>query len=754
MAVKEFLKSEDTEFAFRMVLGGAIPFVIMSFLGKPTDGLLLLLGSTFISGIDLPAELPRKLKLMGFSLITSPLLFSIISFSASFPILLYAVLFGFIFLFSFLAPFSYHFGKVAFVSNLAIMLSLGFASNLSGPSEILHATLLIFFGGAWYIIFASVMHFIQRPIQVSRRLSKTINLTAEYFELREKLFQPDFDSAQIQMELSNKQAEVSASHEKVRAMLMRDYGYKINPRNRMGRFLYIFAALVDLFDEAIATSWKLYQAFNIDDDNQAKRLMIEINTHIGHSIRVLNDVFDQNSRANFDDLKSELSQKTQELQNEMDNLRDISEHELSSDYAYRTHKIIQIYIKQQLATLNQLFSIVQEDKNFSMDDVTPQTIRHFETSDRLRIDRLAGHFTFHSGYFRYALRVAVTALSAYLIAQLLNFQNPNWALFTSLVILKPGYRVSRQRLVYRVLGTTGGVILAYFLFVTASPGHVISSILFLIAFFGGFSFLNKNYVVASIFFTVYILFLYRFLDRDFIPSAFFRFIDTCLAAVLCIFSIRLLFPYWENKSIKYFLIDSLNASLLYFKSILSELGHREVNITNYKINRKDAQLKMGNFMNSYQRILSEPKTKQGPVSEYSEWILLSSGILSVCSNFGLFLQRHKDYILEKAYLVSYFDFVRKYWTTVINDIDLQQEDHNMTHEIVNNMKKEMQDDIDRLQKDASLLSGGYTEVYVNRINELFFVEELLSLTQLLQHLSSSARNSAILEQGNLNIKYS
>src|SRR5680860_238267 len=156
MNLREFLRAEDTEFGLRVILGGGIPLFLLTFLGYPQEGLMFMVGSTFISGIDIPAELPRKLRLMTYSLIATPLVFIMISLAHPYPVLLYPLLAGFIFVFSFLAPFSFHFGKVAFMSNLAIMLSLGFATNLTGISEIFRSAGLLFIGGLWYMLFALI----------------------------------------------------------------------------------------------------------------------------------------------------------------------------------------------------------------------------------------------------------------------------------------------------------------------------------------------------------------------------------------------------------------------------------------------------------------------------------------------------------------------------------------------------------------------------------------------------------------------
>src|SRR5690625_2080999 len=165
-------------------------------------------------------------------------------------------------------------------------------------------------------------------------------------------------------------------------------------------------------------------------------------------------------------------------------------------------------------TLSFIVDLLEGTAKESQWGIGEKDLPYFETRDQVRLEQMISHITFQSGYFRYALRVTVTALIAYFFTRFLGFQHPHWAILTVLVILKPGYRVSRERMIRRVIGTSAGVVIAYVLFSLLTPSHFLSQILFLIAFFGGFAFANTNYAVASSFFTIYILFIYAFLDRS------------------------------------------------------------------------------------------------------------------------------------------------------------------------------------------------------------------------------------------------
>ncbi len=752
MRIREFLKAEDTEFGLRVVLGGGIPLFLFYFLGHPDVGLMMMVGSTFISGIDIPAELPRKLRLMTFSLISTPIVFMTIAFCHPYPVLFYPVLAAFIFLFAFIAPFSFHFGKVAFMSNLAIMLSLSFVSTLSNLIEIFYTASLLFTGGLWYMIFASLMHFIQRPMQVTRRVSDVLARTADYFTTRSHLFDPNSDRENIALQLAEKQASLTDAHEKVRALLMKDFDYPRLTHSRLGRMLHFFASLVDLFDEALATSWKLQETAELLENPQLQKSFGDINESIATILQMMEAFL--NNEMSMSDLQQSWNQleiKSQEVRQKMELMRHkIGNRQESSD-TYHAFKPIQIYIAEQMDTLEYMIMILQ-GKNDNLAPIKAKDLPYFETRDRLRMEQIRTHLTFRSGYFRYALRVVVTAMSAYFLIRALGFQNANWALFTVLVILKPGYRVSQKRLVWRVLGTTLGVLSAYGLFFVLEPGQFLSSVVFLIAFFGGFAFMTSNYTIASGFFTVYILFLYAFLDRNMETSAFFRFSNTLLAAILSVFSIRLLFPFWENRSVTYYLTHTLHETRNYLREIYQQLRSPGFDLTSYRLARKDAHLAMGVFIHAYQRILSEPKNKRGNTDELKIWIHYTSSCLAVCSNIGIFLRREPNYRLDQNGMGHYFEWILQYFDHIIHAVGKEHQSSYDEESLnkIHDLKKKHH----RLQKQINHLASGYSEVYISTIHEYFLVHEMITLYHLLERMEDITYKSAVLSGGTANIAYS
>lgn len=363
MSLREFIRSEDTEFAFRVALGGAIPLVVLGWLGYPQDALLVMIGSTFISGIDIPAELPRKLRLMTFSLVVSPLVFAAVSLTYSTPVLFYPLISVLLFLISFIAPFSYHFGKVAFMFNLAIILSLGFSVSLTGVQEVLRAAGLVFAGGLWYMVFASLMHFLQRPLQITRRVSDTLDATAEYFKARSAFFQPGTDKQIVLLNLTDKQAQLTDHHEKVRAVMMRDFHYSSNMKAPIGRLVHFFASLVDLFDAAMATAWKLGEAEGIETDLPVNNILFEINDSIAQVLFSMREYL-QGDRSLEELLKmrGRLQEKEKLLKEKLRQMRlNMSDEDRMAQLGeeYYDYKTIQVYTEDQMMTLEYMADLLE-----------------------------------------------------------------------------------------------------------------------------------------------------------------------------------------------------------------------------------------------------------------------------------------------------------------------------------------------------------------------------------------------------------
>src|SRR5690606_35122231 len=112
-------------------------------------------------------------------------------------------------------------------------------------------------------------------------------------------------------------------------------------------------------------------------------------------------------------------------------------------------------ISVRIQTLYGYFQKKQVDSERNIGDISK-----FISHDIFDYKSFRNNLSFKSDVFRHSLRLAIVLVLGYLLAQLLNFgQHVNWILLTILVILKPGWSLTKERNFQRLVGTiVGGVV--------------------------------------------------------------------------------------------------------------------------------------------------------------------------------------------------------------------------------------------------------------------------------------------------------
>jgi uncharacterized membrane protein YccC len=258
-------------------------------------------------------------------------------------------------------------------------------------------------------------------------------------------------------------------------------------------------------------------------------------------------------------------------------------------------------------------------------------VTHQDYAPHIFIDNLS----FGSAAFKHALRVSVVCLVGFIAAKTISQGHHSyWILLTIIVILKPGFSLSKQRNYQRLIGTIcGGVIgITLLIFVHDKTAQFILLVFFML---GCYSFQRLNYVVSVLLMTPYILILFSFLGVNHIVEE--RITDTIIGSVIAFIASYLIFPSWESELIKQNLRDVIYANANYLAKIAESVSGKVIGTTEYKLARKDVFLKSGNLSAAFERMTSEPKSKQRNVKEVHKFVvlnhILSSYIATVASEF-------------------------------------------------------------------------------------------------------------------------
>jgi uncharacterized membrane protein YccC len=205
-------------------------------------------------------------------------------------------------------------------------------------------------------------------------------------------------------------------------------------------------------------------------------------------------------------------------------------------------------------------------------------------------------------------------------------------LMTVTIMLKPGFSLTRQRNIERIIGTlVGGALGAIILRVV--PGGDARFVFLVVFMVIAYSFMRTKYIVTVVFLTAYLLIMFTFLGAGYLGIIEERITDTLLGCAIAFSAGYFLFPSWESDQLRDLLAATLRTNLAYLRQLADRLMGREVPDTAYRLRRKDVYVASANLAAAFQRMLSEPKSKQRHPTEIHQFVvlnhILSSNIASL-----------------------------------------------------------------------------------------------------------------------------
>src|SRR5690606_20984801 len=289
-----------------------------------------------------------------------------------------------------------------------------------------------------------------------------------------------------------------------------------------------------------------------------------------------------------------------------------------------------IALKKIIVNIRTIVNLILQIYNYCQlkkIDIEKEEMAHtqkFVKTDIINWQRFRDNLSLNSSIFRHALRMSVTLSMTYLILNLIDFSEFGiyWVLLTILVILKPGYGLTKERNLQRIIGTIiGGVIGALVLMLI--PDMTARFIILVIFFLIAYSLFRINYIIAVIFMTPYVLILLSFTGANTLEIAKERVIDTLLGGIIAFVSSYIIFPNWESLQIKKNMRELLIANYQYLAQAINILSGQKIAITDYKIARKEVYIASANMGSTFQRLLTEPKWRQKITKEVNRFVILN-----------------------------------------------------------------------------------------------------------------------------------
>lgn len=641
--IRKFTDSTYFTNAIKVTIAAVIPVVIFSFLGKFEMGFAMALGAFFTYPSDIPSSLKHKINGV---LVTAFLVAGInLLVNIVFPYswIFYPFLAVLIFLISMLSVYGQRATMVSFSGLIAV--SLAFASINTGWAMLRHAGLILA-GGLFYLLISLIFHYIRPHRYVELQIAECIKLTAKYLKLRGDLWTLNADRKSIIEKQLHLQVELNTIHQNIREVLISSHTTS-GSSNQNRKMLLVFISLVEILELALSTAFdhdKLHQKF--DDHPKVLHTYQNLAYNLAASLKQLSKSVKKSTKY--------ISKHT--LQGDLSALQlAISDYEndlgktTASEGVFMLTTMLQYAEKQveKIKIVERAFTVTFNSHDFKGIDTD---LEKFLTPQYYPLSTLTQNLSFSSTIFRHSLRLTITLMLGFIIGKFLPFHNVYWILLTIIVIMRPGYGLTKERSFHRIIGTViGGLIAFGILFIVKD--NIIISVLSIVCMLLGFSFTQINYKVSAIFVTMYVVFIYGIITPNIGNLVQYRILDTVVGAALAFLANHFLWPSWEFLNIPLYLEKAIKANQDYLKEI-SVFYNKKGNIsTSYRLARKNAFIEIGNLMASFQRMVQEPKSKQKQMPQVYKLTVLNHSLLSSLASLGTYIQSHKTTTASEAFNV-------------------------------------------------------------------------------------------------------
>jgi uncharacterized membrane protein YccC len=540
--LKKFLYSQHLFSGLRISLGIVLPALVMLFGFENHElGFTMASGAIAASVVDLPGPLKYKHNEMLACSFLGFLSALATGIATSSPLTLWLTVVPLTFLLSMIVMFGAKGAQISFAT--LYMMITNFEQHLTPMGALVNALWLLG-GSLWYTYWS---YFISRwQIERIERqvIADSLFATADYLRARARFYDPETDLDDNYTELVNKQVAAVEQQEAARDIVLR-----VLPRlkrsdgdPRRTRLFNLFINSVDLHDLAVSshTDYPLLRNTFHDSDlllffhDLIEKGAADLET-IG--LAILQDHPSRQVVRNKAELRA--------IEYEIDRMR-------SKNFPARDSEAYAAIVAtfRRVWSMARLTDRMHRNTRETTDKVetemrVDQALSRFLISRRISVSQLISNLTLSSPPFRHALRVTIAVAVGLAVGKLLPITNSYWIVLTTVIILKPGFSLTRERNTQRIVGTIIGCAASVaFLFLVKSTVVILAVLL--VCMFMAYSLLLINYAAAVVFISAYVLLLYHLMAPIGMRLIGERAIDTLIGCSIAV-AISYLFANWEYR---------------------------------------------------------------------------------------------------------------------------------------------------------------------------------------------------------------
>ncbi len=622
--IQNFFYSQYFADGLRITFGTVIPALIFSWLGNLQVGITISLGAMAVGLSDTPGPLTHRRN--GMLLCTAVVLVSALITNAinGFPALLTVAIVALSFFFSMFAVYGARASTVGMMGMLIMVLNTDDIGN--SPIDVLTHIAYILLGCIWYLLWSLSLHHVRPYRQAQQELAESIQNVADYIRIKAKFYDTESDTEKNYRDLIELQVIISEHQDNVRDQLFRSKKI-IRDTTKIGRLLIlIFTDIVDLFEQSTATHY----------DYDAIRQRFGPTGVLPHFHVTIRRIGNELEHLAYQLNANRKPKALYHFKTDLERLR------AAIDKVEKTHDMNTLPLKKILINVRNLVQRIgniydyfdRESKNAFKREETD--LSRFIEHKAIDFKQLRENLTLKSTLFRHAVRMAVVMGIGYALSLVINVGTHSyWILLTIMVILKPGFSLTKQRNFQRLIGTIiGGIGGALILMLVQDETSLF--VLLLLFMVATYSLIRINYIVSVMFMTPYILILFGFLDMNTLSVLRERIVDTLIGSGLAFFSSYIVLPNWESAQVRGTMRKLLIANYRYIAQALNIIAGYPWSVTDYKLARKEVYIATANMASAFQRMITEPKNKQRDAKEVNKFVvfnhILSSYSVTLLNN--------------------------------------------------------------------------------------------------------------------------
>ena len=644
---QRFIYSHHFYSGLRRAAGTLLPVLVLGgIFGWYAQGLVATFGALCVAFIDQPGPHEnRRNEMLGGALL-STLTVAVTGLATSHPVLIWFAVIGQCFLFSMLSVFGKKGGQIGFACLLLMTVTMH--SPLT-TEEVWRHTLVSMGGGLFYALFSYALSQVMSLREKEQALSVALFATSDYIARRADMYNLDNDLDESYQTLIVCQSDMTEKHQAARDMVLRGLtteASKHDPRRIM--LWNLFIEMITILDTLVATHTDYALLRRVLEGSDAILFMRDALYKNAMDIdRIALAVSRNRTAQHRSSVKAEL--RALEFEIEQMHQNGFAEHDPD---VYT----LCVQVLRRLRNNARIIDRMYEHTRGSSDAKPIEAVNmdnslgEFLSRQQFRVGMITSNLRLDSPFCRYALRVALAAGIAMTLSTLIPTlaRQGYWILLTVLIIMKPGFALTRQRNGWRLLGTLLGCALAFGVLYTQPSNSVLLTVMVVSTIVGG-SLLQINYMAASTFNTNAVLLAFHFIDPSSLTIIGDRAVDTLIGSMVC-FACSYFLPWWESQFMPSLARAAVSANREYLRCGLNLLDARKAAGNNmqspsvqeadlaWRLSRKNVHIAFSNFAEAFYRMMLEPRSRQRHVAEFNNLMIQSHMLASqIAAVMTLFL---------------------------------------------------------------------------------------------------------------------